>query len=258
MAISIEHNKFNDKKNGYASVWDNIALYFQCVDMHNSNYAPSIENYNNVWPVLYDIICSQLRVTKGIGYRVCDFGCGTGKLAQQLYRMKLHTFACDISKEMITRARLSTQKDIVYGVGSFEFVQNHSPFKLITAIMVFQFLEDFHSAINVFSKCLDEDGVLFFATHDIEYVKECIKCGVKFRGMECKKFPTKGEILIGDRWIETYIRSSEWYDNILSSKGFVRVGYSLKGAMPPLGISEENRKKWNGLKYYIAWYKKKS
>ena len=258
MPINTYIDNFYDKHNSETNVWDSVVSCFKCINIDKSSYTPGIDNYETVWPVLSQVICSQLTRVEGVRYRACDFGCGIGKFAEQLYQMKFQTFACDTSSKMIEQARLLTQNNIVYGVGSTNFIQKYSPFKLITAIMVFQFIDDFDSVCNTLSKSITEDGILFFAIHDIQYIKECIECGVKFRGIENETFPTTAEILIGTSWIKTYVRSSEWYDNIMSSKGLIRIGHALKGETPPLGISEKSRSKWQSSKYYIAWYKKKA
>lgn len=258
MAIDIGADNINNESHNNSTDWDNIVSCFSEADLHNSNYTPSKDNFEAVWPVLYQVICDQLSWTQSINRRACDFGCGTGQLADQLSKIDFHMFACDTSKEMIAQARLSSHENIVYGVDSVDFVKKYSPFKLITAIMVFQFIADFDLVIDTLVQCLDEDGLLFFAIHHIDYVCKCIEYGVKFRGIKNNEFPTAGEILIDTHWIKTYIRSPEWYNDVLSSKGLVRDGYLLNGNTPPLGLSEKERIEWRSLKYYIAWYKKKS
>lgn len=255
MALGIDNDSFSGKSNEDSDVWDGVVDCFNRVDSHHSNTSPGKDNYETVWPVLQQVIYSQSGWSDGVCYRACDFGCGVGNFAEQLSRMKFHTFACDFSKEMIAQARSSSQGGVLYEIGSLDFVRKYSPYKLIISVMVFQFISDLRSAINILKECLDENGLLFFAIHHIEYVHECAKYGVKFRGLENEKNSTVGEILIRDRWIETYIRSPEWYDNLLSAEGLVRVGYSLSANSPPPGISEHERGKWCSSKYYMAWYK---
>lgn len=123
--------------------------------------------------------------------------------------------------------------------------------------MVFQFIYNIEVLINTLTHCLDKDGLLFFAVHNIEYIHECAKHGMKFRGVDYKSDPTIGEILIDTAWIETNIRSPQWYDEVLASMGLYRIGYDFNGKTPPLkDVSEEFCSEWHSSKYYIAWYKK--
>lgn len=250
-------NDYEIKNISKSTIWDNVALSFGRHTSSSSVYAPGRDNFDMVWPVLFQIICEHLGYPKTSGYRACDFGCGTGILAEQLSRVNFQTYACDISEKMITQANMSTQGNVVYDVGSQDFVRRYSPFKLITSIMVFQFVRDMEALANTLSQCLDEDGILFFAVHNIEYVNECIKHRIKFREVDKRTNSTVGEILINSTWIETYVRSPEWYDKILLSMGLCRIGSTFKGQSPPLEyLSEEIHPKWHSSKYYIAWYKK--
>lgn len=253
MPIDLYPNKLNNKNHIAADVWDSVASCFKCIDSDKSEYTPSLDNYKAVWPVLSQVIKNQLKWSKND--RVCDFGCGIGKLAEQLHKMKFNTFACDISSKMIEQARLSNS-NIIYGIGSTDFLKKYSPFKLITAIMVFQFIDDFDSICDDLSECVERDGILFFAIHDIQYIKECVKYKVKFREKEMDQTSVEYEILIDNHWIKTYTRTPKWYDDILTSKGFVLIDSSLKSVAPPIGISKEFSSMWNCSKYYIAWYKK--
>lgn len=254
MALEVKHF---DIENSNSVIWDSVASCFKEVDSSILKYTPGKDNYETVWPILCQIISQQLPQEKNQGkYRACDFGCGTGILAKKMDEMNFKTFACDISKGMILQAHMENQSNVIFDVGSIDFVQKYSPYKLITAIMVFQFIADLNPIIEVLSRCLDKNGLLFFATHHIEYVKECTACGTKFRNIEGNTFPTQGDILIGTKWVKTYIRSAEWYDNILSSNGLHRIKYSLKGKVIPTDISQEKIDAWSSLKYYIACYKK--
>lgn len=254
MAIAASKDDFGAGSVKSSKLWDRVASNFRPKTSCNSIYAPGADNFNAVWPILYQVICRWQ--PKNTGYRVCDFGCGTGILAEQLDRLKFRTYACDISQNMIAQARLLSRGNVVYEIGGYDFVNKYSPFQLITAIMVFQFIENLDTLINTLAHCLVKDGLLFFAVHNMEYVRECEGYGLKFRGVDNKTVPAIGEILIDTTWIKTYIRSPEWYDDLLSSMGLYRVGYALRGNTPPLDVSTELYSEWLSSKYYIAWYKK--
>lgn len=238
--------------------WDNVASCFQRPVQDSEDYMPGKENYKIVYPILCDVINSHLSKRKHTDYRVCDFGCGTGILAEQLYQMQFQTFACDYSNQMIAHARSSTKGGVIYDVGSYDFLQEHSPFDLITAIMVFQFIADFDTTANFLKKCLTKEGILFFAVHNSDYVYECARHKVKFhklKNLSSRRLAETGEIQIKQQRIPTHIRSPKWYDNILFSYGLERIASTMEETNPPPGIPEKYCVQWRWPKYYIAWYK---
>lgn len=239
-------------------LWDSVAGCFQRTDQNSESYTPGKDNYETVYPILHDIINSHLTQRKHEDYRICDFGCGTGILAEQLHRMQFQTFACDCSYKMIAQACSSTMGGVTYDVGGVDFVQAHSPFDLITAIMVFQFIPDFDTTANILRSCLTKNGILFFAVHNADYAYECAKHKVKFyklKNLSNTHSGSTGEIQIEQQRIPTYVRSPQWYDSILFSSGLERIASTYKEKVPPPGVPEEFCVQWRWPKYYIAWYK---
>ena len=242
----------NDIKTSSPTIWDEVV---SCFD--NSNLEPnasrSRQNFDATWPELSRAINShQLNV--GGKHRALDFGCGTGILADKLNQIGFDVSACDTSLEMIRQARLLSRSNILYETGGLEFVLRQSPFRLITVIMVFQFVDDVESLIAALRTKLEDNGLLFFAVHHAEYVTECVRLGVKFRGFSDCTFPAIGEIQIGSHWIPTHVRSPEWYNEIFAAAGMTRIGHSL--STTPIDVPQIAQSQWEGSKYYMAWFKK--
>lgn len=245
-------------ENSSSILWDNIAGYFHRTVSNDEYYMPGKDNYEAVYPILNDVINGQLNQRKRSDYRVCDFGCGTGILAEQLHQMQFQTFACDYSHKMIAQAWSSTKGGVIYDVGSLDFVQKHAPFDLITSVMVFQFISDFDMVADVLRKCLVKNGILFFAIHNIDYVYECARHKVKFYNLNeiLNTQPVgTGEIQIEMQRIPTYIRSPQWYDKILSFSGLKRIASTYEKNTPPIGMPEQFCGQWHWPKYYVAWYR---
>lgn len=240
-----------------SAIWDSVAACFAQKDIPSLGYLPGKDNYDIIWPFLFQVIKNQLGRGQTLSEKICDFGCGTGIFAEKMHQVGFDVFACDISKEMIALARSSTRGGVLYEVGSLGFLQKHFPYEMVTSIMVFQFIPNLELVIEIIAKCLIENGLLFFAVHNTEYVNECIRHGIKFCINEDYELPVEGEILIGGKWIKTYIRSAKWYDDVLGSRGFTRLGYSLEGIRAPFHMLYGDAD-WESAKYYIAWYKKGS
>ena len=237
--------------------WNAVAPFFSQNMSPNSNYFPGKDNYDNAWPFLYSVISTQLNPNPNEDVHICDFGCGTGTFAEQLSRLKLHTYACDFSTEMILQAKKHTKGEVVYEVGSTNFLYKYSPFDMIVAVMVFQFVPNLEEILRTMAECVGEDGLLFFAVHHIDYAYECARNGIKFRMKNTDGDTEEGQIFIGNRWIKTFVRSPSWYDGVLSKVGFTRVGYTLSDNNPPEEAPKIEGDRWTSSKYYIAWYKKR-
>lgn len=238
-------------------IWDSVAACFTQKGIPSLGYLPGKDNYDIIWPFLSKVIKNRLGRKQNLLGKICDFGCGTGIFAEKMHQIGFDVFACDISKEMIDLACSSSQGGVLYEVGSLGFMQKYFPYEMVTSIMVFQFIPNLELVIEIIAKCLVENGLLFFAVHNAEYVNECIRHGIKFRINKENELPAEGEILIGDKWIKTYIRSAKWYDDVLGSSGFIRLGYSLEGIKAPSRMLDSDAD-WESAKYYIAWYKKGS
>lgn len=239
-------------------VWDSLVPYFIQKTKGGESYTPGIDNFEAVYPILDCILSEYLKQKEISKCRVCDFGCGTGILAERLSQHRFQTFACDYSRKMIDLACLATEGNVKYGVGSMDFIQEQSPLDVVTSIMVFQFISDFGETARIISECLRKSGILFFAVHNPSYVYEWAESGSRFRGisnspMQCAA--QKGEIQIEKRWIETYIRSPQWYYSILSTYGLDLVGETYKEDMSKSATTyQKNTVSYP--KYYVAWYKK--
>lgn len=236
-------------------IWDSVATYFQ--QEEHTDIAIDKENYKYIWPILEDVIKKLIHKDEKRHYCAFDFGCGTGIFAEKLSCLQFDTYACDISREMIAQASLFRDCEAIYEVGGIEVLEKYAPYNLILSTMVLQFIDDIQAIIKKLVECLDENGILFIAIHNSEYVSECMDYNVKFRNVKNNNWLDNVEILIGSSWIKTYIRNTEWYDEMFSKEGLEKIGCSLSSPKPPIELSMENIQNWKSSKYYIAWYKKK-
>lgn len=255
MSVNISKQKYEKSDYANSEIWDNVADCFSRVD-NKLNYAPGYDNLKTIWPVLYNVLNKEFIHMNNTNYYACDFGCGTGLFAQKLFDWGFETFACDISKKMIEKARLSTSKEITYEIGNLNSIEKHTQFNLIVSIMVFQFIFDIKGTIEKISKLIQKDGILFFAIHNREYVYNSEKYCNNFRNLENKDSIVYGDILIDNQWIKSYNRTPQWYNNILSSAGFVYLGSSFCDSTSTINKTNSIDNDFNFPKYYVSWYKK--
>lgn len=251
MAIIHPNNVINEA--GAARVWDSVAHLFELNNQSKITYAPGKDNYEAIWPVLTRHIFK--RSSQMQDCRVCDFGCGTGLFSESISKMGYKTYAYDISPKMIQQACRNSDGNVEYVVGGIEEIRANSPFNVLIAIMVFQFIDYPKYFVERIRESLSDGGIFFFSVHNIEYAYECLEHKVKFRNLyKYNRSTYCAEILIGDCWIDTFLRTPDYYDGILSAVGFTKIGESLDSFGAPLDVLN-HEVGWNSAKYITSWYK---
>ena len=249
-------NNMKYYNNNLINHWDKLASSFGTHNPQNIHYLPGKENYDVIIPFFDQVINNNDTLTDYNKIKVCDFGCGTGLLVKKMNDMGFKAYGCDISKEMVKRANeVNSLNEAIIEEGSYDILEKYAPYKIITAIMVFQFIPNLYDVLLKIYDCLDKNGILIIAVHNTEYVIECMTYDVKFRGINNYSFPLTGEISIDNNWIQTYLRTPEWYDNTMHLLGFTKEKSTYMSRKPPLEISNID-KQWKSAKYYIACYKK--
>ncbi len=239
-------------KSRESSVWDEMALCFSETD-DKDTYAPGAENFSVVWPALLSEI-KRLNSEK-TPFSALDFGCGTGIFAEEVAKHCPTVYACDSSENMISAAMEKTSGNVIYGIGSLDYLKKLPRLSLIFSVMVFQFIDDIAETIGALCKSVEDNGRIFFAVHNLDYANECVSHNCKFRNMHSCGQQLKGEIFIDGHWISTYVRSESEYEKIFNSFGFEKVTSVKKHIAPPFELNSATP--WSSEKYYIACYRKK-
>lgn len=234
------------------SVWEKMALCFSKTDDKDA-YAPGAENFSVVWPVLLAQINKQY--FKETPFSVLDFGCGTGIFAEEVAGYCPNVYACDSSENMISAALKKTSGNVTYGIGSLDFLKGLPQLSLVISIMVFQFIDDIEETIGALCKSVEDNGRIFFAVHNFDYVNECLSHNCKFRNIHKNGQQLKGEIFIDGHWISTYVRDEGKYEDIFNRFGFEKETSVKKYVAPPFEL--DSATPWSSEKYYMACYRKK-
>ena len=124
------------------SQWDKLSGRF---DTHKNQLEIDPSAADNIliaWPSLLRGIEGVQR--SGRGLKVLDFGCGTGGFCKELQRHKYDVTGIDSSAGMIEIAKRNLPSTVhIYGPFEDDISQlQEAPFNLITAVMVFQFIEN--------------------------------------------------------------------------------------------------------------------
>ena len=156
------------------------------------------------------------------GLNALDYGCGTGDFCNALLPFGFNVTGVDFSPEMIKVARQNSKAKFI--LGDIEKISELNDLDLITAIMVFQFIENIEESLKILTQKLKKNGLLAFAVHSPEYVTNCLKYHIRFDDFDSDENPTKGVIKINnEESIPIYIRKAEEYNRILLSLGFKNI-----------------------------------
>ncbi len=204
--------------------WDALSQYFD-THKHTAEINPgAADNILIAWPSVLSGI-AQVQQDSAI-FTALDYGCGGGSFAAELQRRGYLVVGCDSSQGMIAMAKKNLGDAIPFYVCDAAEVSKlkESPFDLITAIMVFQFVEDIETCIRHLDVVLKSGGVLAFAIFNPDYVEPNHGDGKLFRFFKAPDQPTKGFMVpTDDTKIQVFIRTEEEYDNIFRPLGYHRI-----------------------------------
>ena len=117
-----------------------------------------------------------------------------------------------------------------FRVGNAQTLAETGPFDIITAIMVFQFVEDMDEMLRQAAAALPEGGLLVFAVFNPAYVAERSQAGRTFLGFDSNTSPTTGFLeFSGGIRVPTFIRTAREYNDLAQSHGLT----DLMEAYPP-------------------------
>jgi len=215
------------------------------------------DNFYAVWSILDNLIVNKFGNWKH-KRSVLDFGCGVGTLANRLGCSGWNVVACDPSKQMIMKAKIQIQNpNIKILCGGIDCVIDSGPFNLITAVMVFQFIENIEETIKPLFNELCEGGIILIAVHHPKHFLKCIQNKIKFFDFDSTILPSAGKIQISDKLFKIFIRSEEWYDQRFESIGAARIAFDINhSAVEEQFLTELNEEQSGDQKYLILCYEK--
>lgn len=198
--------------------WDALSSTFDTKKDEEEISSHAADNILIAWPVVLDFIKKYAPEEKGL--RVLEYGCGGGGFAKKLNTLGYQVTGVDSSAEMIKVANTAYGSHIKFMVGDSSLLHTFNPFSIITSIMTLQFIENVEKVIDDFSKNLTSDGILVFAVHNPEHVKEYLQAKILFEDFNSNEQPETGYLNLSGNKIPIFIRTAKEYNQLLKSKGF--------------------------------------
>ena len=173
-----------------------------------------VEDNEELWPALR----AELRRLLPAPARILDLGCGAGQLTAQLAADGFEVAGLDPAPEMVSLARKQETR-ATFREGGAESLAEGEVFDGVVSSMVFPFVARMEEEAERIHDHLAPGGVLVFSVFHPGFVSFQLALGSGFFRQESRgiEMPYEGESL------PLQVRSAEGYEEILTSRGFVKL-----------------------------------
>lgn len=192
--------------------WDELSTLFTGETSENGIPEGAADNILLAWPPVLQTI--QNAIGRSHNLDVLDFGCGTGDFCRKIHSLGNRVTGSDSSRKML-QAASGTAKEVTFLMPEELFLGQNS-FDIITAIMVFQFVEDIEETLSRLLTMLRPGGALVFAVFNPPFVSNLILQGMIFHGFDSPAQPVKGvmELQKGVE-VQVFVRTADQYAELL-------------------------------------------
>jgi 2-polyprenyl-3-methyl-5-hydroxy-6-metoxy-1,4-benzoquinol methylase len=195
--------------------WDELSNLFSGAKSGDELPAVAADNVLIAWPPMIEFL-ERLRPET-----VLDFGCGGGRLVDELCGRGFRTAGIDRSEKMIEQAR-EVFPHHPFAVGDASAALELGQFDAIISVMVLQFVEGIERALAMLTGSLNEKGALVFAVHNPAYVERAIERGRRPPFTLTPQGRRTTLALEAGSSIPLFVRTTDEYDEMLSTLGFER------------------------------------
>lgn len=153
-----------------ASDWNRVAAIFDTKSKETVD-PRAADNILIAWPSILNMLQDPELTNKRPLRLILDFGCGTGGFVDQLGKWGYDATGIDTAEGMISIAKKSFPHRRFDSCSVWNIPYNYT-YDAITAIMVFQFLDDkeLKGILSQLLRHLEVGGRFVFAVHDSDYL----------------------------------------------------------------------------------------
>ena len=157
------------------SQWDQLTDIFGCTWNDDTIPAAAADNICMAWPSI--LACIDKAFPNPARLHALDFGCGGGLFCRRLFDLGFEVTGYDESDELIKIARANTPPEVTI-TNSSTTVARQGKYDVITAIMVFQFIDDIESTLRNLVSLLTPSGLILYAVFNPDFINE--NAGTRF------------------------------------------------------------------------------
>jgi len=208
--------------------WDRLSGLFEGREEVDGVPKGAADNVLIAWPPMMSLILETFASIEG--RKALDFGCGSGEFCTRLHALGFTVTGFDTSAGMIASARRRLPEEIELESELAAVVARGEEFDLITAIMVFPFIEDLEEIFRYLDRVLKPGGVFTFAVFNPGFIATLLEAGKIFKDFDSAVSPRVGvmELVEGVR-IPVFLREADEYRGLLEPMGYGE----LMRASPP-------------------------
>ncbi len=172
--------------------WDTLASHFESELLADVKWGVA-DNILIAQPVILDFLAERLPNPSGA--HLLEFGCGGGQFAARLASLGYAVEGMDAAPKMIAMARDQYGNRVPFQIGTSESLDAQPRFDGITSVMTLEFIADVQSTLERLSRVLKPSGILIFAAHNQDFVKDWIAAGRLYHAVIIRLIPELGVYL---------------------------------------------------------------
>ena len=197
--------------------WDTLSRLFAGETTEDGIPQGAADNILLAWPPILQTVEMVFGHTKRL--KILDFGCGSGDFCRKMAGLGHIVVGTDPAVKM-RQAAVRRVLDSVQLVSPKKLFAQSKAFDVITAIMVFPFIEGIKETLTQLLAMLKPSGLLVFAVFNPPFVTNLLARGMLFHSFDATTHPTHGVMeLVKGVPIPVYIRSADEYTALLGRQG---------------------------------------
>lgn len=205
--------------------WNLLAERFNTHKVESEIHPDAAVNIHIGWPIFFRQIVKQTKISDAKKLNIMDFGCGTGLFCKEAVARGYNIIGVDRSEKMLEYASKKVPSSVkLYSLGEFEsqeFLEKYNQhFDVITAMHVFEWIEEIESVISRMSLLLKKGGILMFAVFPKDHIRDSLVIHDLFEDFDSDDDPKFGYANFDGIRVPVFIKSAEEYDEIALRNGF--------------------------------------
>ena len=202
---------------GMPNPWDTLSRLFAGETTADGIPQGAADNILLAWPPILHAVDMVFDRTKRLAF--LDFGCGSGDFCRKLADLGHSVTGSDPAVKM-RQAAARRVPDSVQLVAPGELFARSKLFDVISAIMVFPFIERIEETVAQLLALMKPSSLLVFAVFNPPFVTNLLAQGMLFHSFDTTAHPARGVMeLVKGIPVPVYIRSADEYIALLGRRG---------------------------------------
>ncbi|EKE00275.1 MAG: hypothetical protein ACD_22C00062G0010 [uncultured bacterium] len=227
--------------------WDMLADRFNTHKSGKDVHPDAAVNVHVGWPAITSQIEYQKSFLGKDKLKILDFGCGVGHFCAYLHEKGQDVTGVERSDKMRKIAQDTFPfPDKILSIKAFGDAEIRKlvaqGYDVVTAIHVFDWIENVEEVIESLVQVLKKGGILIFSVFPKEHIKDSLLIKDLFEDFDSAQDPKVGYANFDGVRVKVFVRQPSFYDKLFSSLGFEKI----MEFYPPYPKEFMSKYKWTG------------